>query len=51
MVEGPRLCTSSALSLGLGIRSIKLIRFGLFEFLKFRVIKDENRNIQNNFRN
>jgi hypothetical protein len=38
-------------AIGLGIRSIRVIRFGLFEFLKFRVLKNENRNFQNNFRN
>jgi hypothetical protein len=37
--------------LGLGIRSIRVIRFYLFGFLKFRVMKNENRNFQNNFRN
>jgi hypothetical protein len=29
---------------GLGIRSIRVIRFGLFGFVKFRVLKNENRN-------
>jgi hypothetical protein len=38
-------------SLGLGIRSIRVIWFYLFVFLKFRVMKNENRNFQNNFRN
>jgi hypothetical protein len=37
--------------LGLGIRSIRVIWFYLFEFLKFRIMKNENRNFQNNFRN
>jgi hypothetical protein len=30
--------------LGLGIRSIRVIRFGLFGFVKFRVLKNENQN-------
>jgi hypothetical protein len=38
-------------SIGLGIRSIRVIRFCLFGFLKSRVMKNENRNFQNNFRN
>jgi hypothetical protein len=33
--------------LGLGIRSIRVIRFGIFGFVKFRVLKNENRNFQN----
>jgi hypothetical protein len=37
--------------LGLGIRSIRVIRFGLFGFVKFRVLKNENRNFQKYFRN
>jgi hypothetical protein len=37
--------------LGLGIRSIRVIRFGLFGFVKFRVFKNENRNFQKYFRN
>jgi hypothetical protein len=36
---------------GLGIRSIRVIRFGLFGFVKFRVLKNENRNFQKYFRN
>jgi hypothetical protein len=36
---------------GLGIRSIRVIRFGLFGFVKFRVLKSENRNFQKYFRN
>jgi hypothetical protein len=36
---------------GLGVRFIRVIRFYLFGFLKFRVMKNENRNFQNNFRN
>jgi hypothetical protein len=38
-------------ALGLGIRSIRVIRFGLFGFVKFRVLKNENRNFQKYFRN
>jgi hypothetical protein len=37
--------------LGLGIRSIRVIRFGLFGFVKFRVLKNKNQNLQNNFKN
>jgi hypothetical protein len=33
------------------IRSIGVIRFGLFGFLKFWVLKNENRNFQKYFRN
>jgi hypothetical protein len=36
---------------GLGILSIRVIRFGLFGFVKFRVLKNENRNFQKYFRN
>jgi hypothetical protein len=36
---------------GLGIQSIRVIRFYLFGFLKFRVMKNENQKFQNNFRN
>jgi hypothetical protein len=36
---------------GLGIRFIRVIRFDLFRFLKFRILKNENQNFQNNFRN
>jgi hypothetical protein len=36
---------------GLGIRSIRVIRFGLFGFVKFRVLKNGNRNFQKYFRN
>jgi hypothetical protein len=32
--------------LGLGIRFIRVIRFGLFGFVKFRVLKNENQNLQ-----
>jgi hypothetical protein len=39
------------LHLGLGIRSIRVIRFGLFGFVKFWVLKNENRNFQKYFRN
>jgi hypothetical protein len=31
---------------GLGIQSIRVICFGLFGFLKFRVLKNENQNFQ-----
>jgi hypothetical protein len=34
--------------IGLGIRSIRVILFG---FLKFRILKNENRSFQNNLRN
>jgi hypothetical protein len=37
--------------IGLGIRSIRVIRFGLFGFVKFRVLKNENRNFQKHLRN
>jgi hypothetical protein len=33
-------------TVGLGIRSIRVIRFGLFGFVKFRVLKNENRNFR-----
>jgi hypothetical protein len=36
---------------GLGIRSIRVIRFGLFGFMKFQVLKNENQNFQKCFRN
>jgi hypothetical protein len=39
------------LRVGLGIRSIKVIWFDLFEFVKFRFLKNENQNFQNYFRN
>jgi hypothetical protein len=39
------------MGIGLGIRSIRVIRFSLFGFLKFQVMKNENQNFQNNFRN
>jgi hypothetical protein len=35
-----------AARLGLGIQSIRVIRFGLFGFVKFRVLKNENQNFQ-----
>jgi hypothetical protein len=38
-------------SLGLGIWSIWVIRFGLFGFVKFRVLKNENRNFEKYFMN
>ena len=41
----------TATRVGLGIRSIRVIRFGLFGFVKFRVLKNENRNFQKYFRN
>jgi hypothetical protein len=41
----------SPFDVGLGIRSIRVIRFGLFGFVKFRVLKNENRNFQKYFRN
>jgi hypothetical protein len=31
-------------TVGLGIRSIRVIQFSLFVFMKFRVLKNENRN-------
>jgi hypothetical protein len=34
------------LEVGLCIRSIRVIQFGLFGFVKFWVLKNENRNVQ-----
>jgi len=37
--------------LGVGIRSIRVFRFGLFGFCEFRVSKNENRNFKDKIRN